>query len=131
MLAVDTNVLVRLLVSDDLPQQQAALARLKAARARGEEVLVTSVVLAELSWVLDAAYGYQRAAIASAIERLLSTDPFACRDRTEVRRALEWYGKGPADFADYLILALAVGQGSETLLSFDRKLRRHPLVEAP
>ncbi len=131
MIGVDTNVLVRLLVSDDLPQQRRALARITAARAAGEDVLLTTVVLAELAWVLESAYDYDRAAIGSAIGQLLSTEPFTCDATTEVRAALAAYASGKAGFSDHLIVALSAASGCRALVSFDRRLQREPLVEAP
>jgi predicted nucleic acid-binding protein len=73
MLAADTNVVVRLLVSDDLVQQSAALERLERARDQGEAVVITPVVLAEVAWVLDAVYGYARDDIAQAVRSVVST----------------------------------------------------------
>ena len=131
VLAVDTNVLVRLLVSDDLAQQRAVALRLQKAQAEGDSVLVTPVVLAEVAWVLDSAYGYGRSDIAAAIRRLVSTSPLVSPERADVLRALGWYAKGTADFADYLILALSKAHGARTLLTFDRRLLRHGSCERP
>lgn len=122
MVSVDTNVVVRLLVSDDLNQQQEALRRITAVRDAGEEALVTSVVLAEISWVLDSCYGYGRADIASALRKLMQTRPFFLPDRGALISALDWYEVGKADFADYFVLALSLAQGANTLLTFDKKL---------
>lgn len=63
MLAADTNVIVRLLLSDDLAQQRAVHRRLERVLAGGDSVAVSVVVLAELSWVLDSVYQYGRADI--------------------------------------------------------------------
>jgi predicted nucleic-acid-binding protein len=131
MIGADTNILVRLLVSDDLDQQQAVAARLKTIQDDGGSLFVSSVVLAELSWVLASAYGYERPAIALAIKKLMSTPPFVATDRAQILQALEWYVEGPADFADYLILALATATGATSLLTFDRKLLKHRLCESP
>jgi predicted nucleic-acid-binding protein len=131
VLAADTNVLVRLLVGDDLSQQEAVLRRLRRARSQGVGVLVTDVVLAELAWVLDAAYGYGRVEIAAAIRGILATPPFVVSDRVTVLGALASYEGGPADFADYLILETSRRGGVTKLLTFDRALRKHPDCEPP
>jgi predicted nucleic-acid-binding protein len=127
MIGADTNVLVRLLVSDDLEQQRLVLERLERVQKDGGRVLVSSVVLAELSWVLSSAYGYDKSAIMKAIEAMTATPSFLLPDHAAAVQALEWYGEGPADFADYLILALAISQGGSSLLTFDRKLLKHRL----
>ena len=104
LLAADTNILVRLLVSDDLAQQRAVTTRLQAIEATGGRVLVTGVVLAELSWVLESAYGYGRDDIARAIEAVVTTSPFSVDDQTAVIEALDGFRKGGgAGFSDHLV----------------------------
>ena len=131
MIALDTNVLVRLLVSDDLAQQQMVQQRLTSMRDAGESALVSHVVLAELSWVLRAVYDYSREPIADALEKLAATSPFYVPSAHVVGHALEWYRKGNAEFADYLILSLSLSEGASRLLTFDRKLLKHNTCEVP
>jgi len=129
--AVDTNVVVRLLVGDDPSQQQAALTRLKKIRATGGSVLASPVVLAEVAWVLGSAYAYDRAKIAAALRGILATPPFVVTPRAAVLAALASYEKGPGDFADYLILELARAEGFTKLLTFDKRLLKNQACEAP
>lgn len=131
MLAADTNVLVRLVVSDDLAQQKAVRRRLDRVLADGEQVVLTTVALAELAWVLDAAYGYGREPIALAIRTLVDTPPFVSPEKSEVMEALQAYATGPAEFSDYLLVALAKNAGAHTVLTFDRRLLRDPACEKP
>lgn len=131
MLAVDTNVVVRVLVGDDPAQQKAALGRLGKIRADGDGVLVSVVVLAETAWVLGSAYGYSRAQIAAALRGVLATPPFVVTQRAAVLAAIAAYEKGPADFSDYLILELGRVEGCTKLLTFDGRLLKNPACEAP
>ena len=131
MLAADTNVLVRLIVSDDLAQQRAVRKRLDRVLSDGEQVVLTTVALAELAWVLDAAYGYGREPIALAIRSLVDTPPFVSPQKAQVLEALDAYGSGPAEFSDYLLVALGKDAGADKVLTFDRKLLRHPACEKP
>ncbi|WP_434044946.1 MULTISPECIES: PIN domain-containing protein [Sorangium] len=131
MFAADTNVIVRVLVGDDTRQQKAALSRLRKIRAEGGSVFVSVVVIAEVAWVLSSAYAYGRSQIADALRGVLNTPPFFVPQRAEVLTAIEAYANGSADFADHLILSLAQGEGSATLLTFDRRLLKHPGCEAP
>ncbi len=128
---IDTHVLVRLLVMDDAEQMQAAADRLKAIDAAGQTVVITSVVAAELSWVLGGVYGFTRAAVASAIERLANTAPFVFADREAVSEALSRFASGKAGFADYLILALSEAANARPVLTFDRALAREGGCELP
>ncbi len=131
MLAADTNIVVRLLVSDDLAQQAAVRNRLKCALDAGIDVLIPDIVLADVSWVLDSLYGYTRKDIANALQALTETPPFVLQSASIVVTAIESYRTMRADFADYLILGSAVHRGAERLLTFDRRLLDHPLCEAP
>ena len=131
MLAVDTNAVVRLLVDDDDLQQRAVRDRLRRTLAAGEKVLVSAVVLAEVTWVLDSVYGYGRDEIAAAVEAIAETPPCVTESPEVVRQAVAWYGQGPADLADYLILAKAEAHGARALLTFDRGLLGHAACEIP
>lgn len=131
MLAADTNVVVRLLVGDDPAQQRAVLTRLRKVRAAGGSVLLGVVVLAEIAWVLDSAYGYDRAQIAAALRGLLATPPFVVAQRAEVLVAIAAYERGPADFSDYLVLESARAEGCAKVLTFDRRLLKNAMCEAP
>ncbi len=131
MFAVDTNVVVRVLVGDDAAQQRAALTRLRRIREEGGVALLTSVVLAEVAWVLGSAYKYERPQITAALRGVLATPPFVVTQRAAVAAALNAYERGPGDFSDYLILELARAEGCDTLLTFDRRLLKHPACEAP
>ncbi|WP_437635391.1 hypothetical protein [Sorangium sp. So ce854] len=51
--------------------------------------------------------------------------------RAEVLAAIDAYAMGSADLADHLILSLAQGEGSTTLLTFDRRWLKHPGCEVP
>jgi predicted nucleic-acid-binding protein len=131
MLAADTNVVVRLIVSDDLSQQRAVHRRLEKVLSAGDSVVLSAVVLAELAWVLASVYEYGRPQIAAAVRAVVGTPPFVVPQRAEVLRALDSYEALAADFSDYLILELSHAEGASTLLTFDRKLLRHASCVRP
>ena len=116
MIAVDTNVLVRLVTNDD-PKQSREAAGLFAR----EDVFVAKSVLLESEWVLRAAYGLSTAAIRGAFERLLSVASVTVESTPEVARAMTWYAAG-MDFAD--ALHLACSSTASSFVSFDRKFVR-------
>ena len=130
MRAVDTNVLVRLFVSDD-PKQAAAARQAVAA----EPIFVPKTVILELEWVLRSLYGHAPGAIAAAIEGLISAPDAEIEDVAAVRRAVAWFRQG-IDFAD--ALHLASSGHVDAFLTFDNSLRRRasalgakPTVAAP
>ena len=123
MAAFDTNVIVRVLVGDD-PAQTRKAERAFVAHARGDGVFVSLVVLAEVSWVLAAAYAWDRPTIHERISRLVRTKGVVIEELELVQRALDEYAVGKADLADFLILGKARESASAELLTFDKKLAR-------
>ena len=117
MRAVDTNVLVRLITRDD--EQQVAAAETFVASG----AWVSSLVLAETSWVLSAAYDLDHAAVATAIEMLLQHNSLTLQDPDVVAAALDHYRRKPAlGFSDCLVLEIARKAGHLPLGTFDRNL---------
>ena len=115
MLAIDTNVLVRLIVRDDAVQTRTA----ELAIAAG--AWVSHLVLAETLWVLDAVYSLTREKIATAVGMLLNHDLLTIQDADSVEAAVEQFGsRGGIDFSDCLVLEVARKAGHTPLLTFDR-----------
>lgn len=126
MRGLDTNVLVRYLTGDDDAQGAAAARLIDGAGEEDPRFLVTVVVLVELAWTLRSKlYGFDRHAIAEALERIVTSPRFRVQHEDAVRRALGHHRKGPADFSDYLIAELCARAGCEHVLTFDRVLARH------
>jgi predicted nucleic-acid-binding protein len=123
MIAVDTNVLVRLIVADD--PKQAALARnlIEEAIGEGTACYLSTPVLCELEWVLVSSYRVSRTEIAAVVERLLENSVFTFDDRNILLQALAAYRQSRAGFADHLIGAKAQAFGAATTWTFDRALR--------
>lgn len=111
MIALDTNILVRLVVDDHPQQADIAVTLLKTHRAR-----ISSTVLLETEWVLRFSYKFPRENIHAFFQLLLQTENVDMEDGLAIKRALDWYAQG-ADFADALHLAVC---GSAIMHTFDR-----------
>ena len=115
MRAVDTNVLVRLVVRDHADQVRAA-----------EEFVapgawVSHLVLAETMWVLDAVYERTAEQIATAVDMLLNHQHLTVQDAAVVAAATESFRKRPSlGFSDCLELESARKVGHLPLGTFDR-----------
>jgi predicted nucleic-acid-binding protein len=119
MRAVDTNVLVRLLVRDDAGQLDAA----EKFVAKG--AWVSHIVLVETMWVLDTIYERSPAQIAVAVDRLLAHSELTLQDEDAVARALVHFRAKPTlGFSDCLVLEIARKAGHVPLGTFDRQLGR-------
>jgi predicted nucleic-acid-binding protein len=119
MRAVDTNVLVRLVVRDD-PEQVRIAESFIASGA-----WVSQLVLAETMWVLDAAYDRTPEQIATAADMLLDHKNLSIQDADVVMSALAHFRKRPAlGFSDCLVLEIARKAGHMPLGTFDRDLAK-------
>ncbi len=117
MIAIDTNLLVRLAVRDDSAQ----LARVRALLAK-ETALILSSVLLETEWVLRARYQLQPAEIAKFFEFLASSEGLDFENPPAALAAIAAYGEGMA-FADALHAATAT-QRNLAFYTFDAPLKR-------
>jgi len=119
MLAVDTNLLVRLLARDDA--EQAAVA--DTAIAKG--AWVSHLVLAEAIWVLDAVYARNSGELIAALDLLLAHESLVLQDTDVVAAALAQFRAKPAlGFSDCLVLEIARKAGHLPLATFDKALGR-------
>src|ERR1700676_4811569 len=114
MLAVDTNVLVRLIARDDANQVRVADEFV----AKG--AWISHLVLAETVWVLDSVYDLSREQIATAIDMLLNHRELTLQDADVASAALLHFQKHPkVEFSDCLVLEIAKKAGHMPLATFD------------
>jgi len=115
MRAVDTNVLVRLVVRDDPGQVRAA----EEFVAQG--AWVSHLVLAETLWVLDSVFELAREQLLLAVEMLLNHKELTLQDADVVTAALDHYRRRTAvGFSDCLVLEIARKAGHLPMATFDR-----------
>ena len=125
MIALDTNVLVRFLVQDDVDQAKIAEEIIDQLTDAAPGFIGREVVV-ELVWVLERAYGYERTDIATALDGLLSARELLLEDADDIGPALERYRNEDFGFADLMIAAAARRAGAVELVTFDRKAARLP-----
>ena len=116
MRAADTNVLVRLVTRDNERQLAVAAAFVQNA------VWVSLIVLSETVWVLQRAYHFERARIASAVDLFLHHETVTLQEADVVTAALDLYSKTNVGFSDCLVLEIARKAGHLPLGTFDRDL---------
>jgi predicted nucleic-acid-binding protein len=112
---VDTNVLVRAVVRDDLTQADAAAKVLIDAKL----IAVALPCLCEFVWVLLRVYQFKPSDAAAAIRALLAAANVEV-NRLAVEAGLSVLEAG-GDFADGIIAYEGSWLGGETFVSFDKK----------
>ena len=120
MTGLDTNVLVRFLVQDDVAQAKAAQ-DLMATLTEAEPGLLCREVLIELVWVLERAYDLPRPDIARALDGLMEARELVIEEADRVALAVDRYRKGGPGFSDQMIALAGQGAGCRATVTFDRK----------
>ena len=120
VIALDTNILVRYLVNDDVGQVEAARLLLEGLTTERPGFVCREVTV-ELVWVLQRAYGFSRNQIATVLEELAATEGLEVEAVDDVARAALRYRRVGAGFPDLMIVAAAERAGAGTLYTFDRK----------
>lgn len=132
---LDANILLRYLTDEPRALADRVAHILEAAHRQRIGLVVTSLTLAEVVYVLESVYRWERKSIAERLLALIEADVLQFVEHDTVVQALVWYRDHAAvHFADAYVAALAVAQGHGVVISFDRGLRRVPgvtLVQAP
>jgi len=114
MIALDTNVLVRVVTADDPEQLKVALGVMQSGA-----LWVCKTVLLETEWVRRYTYELRREIVIAAFKKLLGLPTLQVEQRGSVLQALALYERG-MDFADALHLTSS-GE-AERFATFDREL---------
>ncbi len=126
---IDTNILVRFLVSDDDQQAQQVYRLFKKAETQKTEFFVPLVVVLELIWVLESAYGIVREEILESIGDLLLMPILQFEHVVTLQQFILTAQGTRYDLSDLLIGQVAKDQGCQGVLTFDKKASASLLFE--
>lgn len=118
MIGLDTSVLVRDIMQDDVRQSPKANKLIESLTVDAPG-FVPIVAVVELVWVLSSSYDLSRAQVAQALELLLRTKEVVIDRADHVLKALRAFKAGSADFADALIERAASSAGCARTMTFD------------
>ena len=128
MIALDTNVLVRLVLRDDEAQAQRSRELVETHAHSDASLFVSDVVLAEFAWVLCSRYALRDKAIARTLRAMLDNATLAWQSRAAAVEALRLFEQGSVEFPDCLVVALAQSHDCEAVATFDQGMRTLPKV---
>ncbi len=115
MVAIDTNIVVRLLVNDD-PLQTAKVKSL----FERDKIFITKTVVLETEWVMRGVYNLDREAVNKALRALLSLEQVIVENEKTVFGALDAHLQG-MDFAD--AIHLLSSHPATSFATFDTKFK--------
>lgn len=125
-IALDTNVLVRLLVEDDPAQSALARRLIEQADSGTLEFWVPLTVLLETEWVLRSRFKLDKPAIQQTFAALLESSDVRVDQADVLEEALHWWRSHATDFADCLHAAHASRSGCQHFATFDLKAQALP-----
>jgi predicted nucleic-acid-binding protein len=126
MIGIDTNVLVRLLVRDNDAQVRTAERFIATHCSARDPGFVSRVVIAEVAWVLEDSYDYDRTQVAVAVRGLLNVSELELDASDDVHAALRDFESSSADFTDCLLARTNLSAGCEHTATFDRRAAKLP-----
>lgn len=119
MIGLDTNILVRY-VTQDHAAQSAAAVKIMESLSHESPGFVSLVVIAELVWVLDFSYRFNKHEIEHVVERLLRSKELVLERAEIVSQALRKFRVSRANFADCLIERCGNAAECQYVLTFDK-----------
>ena len=127
MIGLDTNILVRYLTQDDPDQSRKATNEIEKGLSSGYMFFIADIVMCELVWVLETAYGYDRREIVPVLENILRTKQFQFENKDLLWKGFSDYRNKKGDFADHLIGRAGHKAGCRETITFDAGLKNNPI----
>lgn len=123
MIGLDTNVIVRYIMQDDVRQAKLATTLVEGLTEEAPG-FVSLVCLTEIVWVLESAYACERHQVIEVLLNLINIDVLKTERPAVVAAAVRLFKEGKADFADCLIERSSANAGCERTMTFDRTAAR-------
>lgn len=130
MIGIDTNILIRYVTNDDPVWSEPSIKFIDHTCSTENPGYINIVVLVEAAWILRRRPDFNRGRLADFIQGLLDSDSIVVAERDVVQRALVSFRKGPAGFADYLVLELNVQAEAVPTYTIDFDATRSESFEA-
>ena len=117
---LDTNVIVRFLVSDKSPKYQNLYSFFEALENGSMMVELKLIVLFQLIFVLKSFYKVPKEQIANGVTDLLKYKGISVKNKSVIRRMLEIWRNNNLDIVDCHLIASLEGDTQNLLYSYDR-----------
>lgn len=123
MVAIDTNILARLIVRDD--EELYTRAKQIVSTAKPATLWLDRLVITELGYVLKSVYNFKKADVVETFKSLLDDQRFYIPDREMVVSAIRLFElHRPLSLVDSWLLALKKSGQVKQVVTFDKSLRK-------
>lgn len=127
MLVLDTNLLVRIILQDDLTQAKKAERLIEETAGKKETLFVPDVIFSEMIWVLTSLDKIDKDFVIGSANALLGDVRFEFDHRDRLIDAVGLFQDHNVDFAEAYASAAAIEIGARGVASFDRDVRKLPV----
>ena len=128
-MAIDSNVVLGIILRDDDGQHDAAERELAKAGLTGVDILVNDIGLAETICTRVRTYKIDKSVVIGALRAFMQTSGTRFENDANVARALELFEHFTAGFADRLAAAKNAALGCTSTLVFDQGTHKLPSVK--
>lgn len=120
MKALDTNVLIRFLVGDDVRQAEIVYKTFKRAETEKETFYIPLLIVLEAIWVLESVYKITRHDILDSLNDLVLMPILDFESKSAIMNFISSARDNKTDLSDLLIAHAAKFSGCECVLTFDK-----------
>mgnify|MGYP001565614414 CR=1 FL=1 len=125
---LDTNIFVRIIVSDEKEMTEECERLLEQVRAGQIEAATSPVVLMEVGWLLKSFYKYPRLKIASLLGSISKMRGLTINEDLDIVAALEYYRTTNVSLTDAVIAAIPKIASKEwAVVSYDEGFKKLPV----
>jgi len=117
---LDTNVIVRFLVSDQSPKYKNFYSFFESLEYGKMKVELKLIVLFQVLFVLESFYKVPKDQIANGITDLLKYKGIVIKNKTMIRRMMEMWCNKNLDIVDCYLIAILENDSQNLLYSYDR-----------
>jgi predicted nucleic-acid-binding protein len=129
MIGIDTNILVRFLVRDDLKQGESVKNFFAMSQKKGEYLFISNVVVLELLYVLESVYEYNREEIVNAINALLKINIFKFENHNLLSEFINISKTTNIELPDLLVGLISKYAGCRSTITFDKSASKSNLFK--
>ena len=117
---LDTNVIVRFLVSDQSPKYKNLYSFFQSLEYGKMKVELKLIVLFQVLFILKSFYKVPKDQIANGITDLLKYKGIVIKNKTMIRRMMEMWCNKNLDIVDCYLIAILENDSQNLLYSYDR-----------
>lgn len=129
MIFIDTNIFLRYFEREDelvYRKIEKLFKEIVSGRISG---ISTSLVIAEVVWVLEKIYNWDKMEICNNIELILNTPNIKFKERNILVKAIDLYREKNIDFIDVYNYSFMKSNDIDGIYSFDRDFDKLPDIE--